>query len=268
MSTVRREESLSISKYQTENAKVVRLLEKASTQEPSFAGREWVSGHQDNMVRVVTFRQNGTQKGSLERFCEANHIPNSVYERLHAAVAAGAHKQKASAGIVKFEVTKESLAALKDQLDEMAIRRDTSAPRGQLTGRELASFKKLDNGKAATAPRASEALKEVKLSGQRTELKYSRQVNYVMDLLYSQGSIYGADQVERIARELPAAQAKAVRQAYHAVSRYLSRGETSESDFICQDQRREVQRGLMRTFGSQLDDTEKAISALKLPRGY
>ena len=56
MSTVRREESLSISKYQTENAKVVRLLEKASTQEPSFAGREWVSGHQDNMVRVVTFR--------------------------------------------------------------------------------------------------------------------------------------------------------------------------------------------------------------------
>src|SRR5262252_8754260 len=49
MSTVRREESLNIRSYQAENAKVVRLLEKAVTQEPSSSGREWVSGHQDNM---------------------------------------------------------------------------------------------------------------------------------------------------------------------------------------------------------------------------
>jgi hypothetical protein len=268
MSTVRREEALKISTYQRENAKVVKLLEQAATQEPSSSGYQWVSGDRSNMVDVVTFRQSGTAKGSLERFCEANDIPKSVYDRLRAAVAAGAHRQRASGGIVKFTVTPESLEKLKDQLDQMAISRDTRPEDGKLTGKELTSFKKLDNGKAATNVRASDALGEIKLRGNRTEHKYSRQVNYVMDLLYSQGSIHGPDQVERIAGELPAAQAKAVRAAYAAVSRYLSRGATSESSFICMDQRREVQRGLMRTFGASLDTTEKAISALRLPRGY
>ena len=268
MSSVRREEALNISQYQRENARLVKLIGQAATQEPSPSGRAWVTGDRANMVDVVTFRQSGTSKGSLERFCEANDIPNSVYERMRAAVAAGAHKQKASGGIVKFTVSKESLASLKEQLDKMATSRDTRPEDGKLTGPELTSFKKLDNGKAATNVRASDALKEIGLTGNRTEHKFSRQVNYVMDLLYSQGNIHGAAQVDRIADALPAAQAKAVRAAYAAVSRYLSRGDTAELGFICMDQRRDVQRGLMRTFGSALDTTESAISALKLPRGY
>ena len=268
MSTVRREESLNISKYQRENARLVKLIGQAATQEPTSGERAWVSGARSNMHDVVTFRQSGTAKGSLERFCEANDIPNSVYERMRAAVAAGAHKQKASGGVVKFDVSKESLTELQEQLDQMAVSRDKKPRDGQLTGSELTSFKKTDNGKAATNVRASDALAEVKLTGNRTEHKFSRQVNYVMDLLYSQGNIHGADQVDRIADALPAAQAKAVRAAYAAVSRYLSRGDSGALDFICMDQRREVQRGLMRTFGSALDTTEAAISALKLPRGY
>ena len=268
MSSVRREEALKISAYQRENAKVVKLLAKAVTQEPESSGRQWVSGDRSNMVDVITFRQSGTSKGSLERFCEANNIPNSVYERLRAAVAAGAHRQRASGGIVKFTVTDKTLETLKEQLDQMAISRDTRPQDGQLTGPELTSFKKLDNGKAATNVRASEALKEVGIRGNRTEHKFSRQVNYVMDLLYSDGNIHGAAQVDRIADGLPRAQAKAVRAAYAAVSRYMSRGATDALGFICMDQRREVQRGLMRTFGAGADATEAAISALKLPRGY
>jgi hypothetical protein len=266
MTTVR-SESFSISQYKRENARVVKLLAQATTQEPETSGRQWVSGDRANMIDVVTFRQSGTQKGSLERFCEANHIGKAVYDRLRAAVAAGAHKQKASAGVVKFEVTKESLKELQASLDKMATSRDKDDNK-KLEGKELTSFKKLANGKAATARQASEKLADVGLRGNRTEHKFSRQVNYLIDLLYSQGSIYGADQVERIARDLPAAQAKAVRNAYHAVSRYMSRGSTDELGFICMDQRREVQRGLMRIFGASLDETEKSISALKLPRGY
>ena len=268
MSSVRREEALDIRKFQRENAKIVKLLGQATTQEPKSSSYRWVSGDRANMRDVVTFRQSGTAKGSLERFCDANDIPKSVYDRLRAAVAAGAHRQRASGGIVAFTVTDESLAKLKEQLDQMAISRDTRPQDGKLTGKELTSFKKLDNGKAATNVRASDALAEIKLRGNRTELKYSRQVNFVMDLLYSRGSIQGADHVDRIANELPEAQAKAVRAAYAAVSRYLSRGATNEMGFICMDQRREVQRGLMRTFGASLDATERAISALKLPRGY
>jgi hypothetical protein len=268
MSSVRREEALKISTYQRENAKVVKLLAKAVTQEPESSGRQWVSGDRSNMVDVITFRQSGTSKGSLERFCEANNIPNSVYERLRAAVAAGAHRQRASGGIVKFTVTDKTLETLKEQLDQMAISRDTRPQDGRLTGPELTSFKKLDNGKAATNVRAQDALADIKLTGKRTEHKYSRQINYVMDLLYSNGSIHGPAHVENIANGLGAAEAKAVRAAYAAVSRYLSRGATSEQSFICMDQRREVQRGLMRTFGASFDATEQAVSALKLPRGY
>jgi hypothetical protein len=216
---------------------------------------------------VVTFRQNGTGKGSLERMAEANKLPTALYDRLRAAVAAGAHKQKASAGIVKFEVTAASLGELKAMLDQLAISRDKN-DNNRLEGSELKSFKKLDNGKAATDVKATDALKKLKLTDVRTEHKFSRQVNFVMDLLYSKGSIHGKSHVEAIARELPADQARAVRQAYKSVSNYLTRGATSESSFICQDQRREVQRGLMRTFGASLDDTEKFVSALKLPRGY
>lgn len=259
--------ALNIRSYQRENARVVKLLAKATTQEPRSSGRDWVSGSKSNMVDVITFRQSGSSKGSLERFAEANKLPKAVYDRMHAAVKAAAHRQQASGGIVKFEVTPDSMKKLQEALDGYATSRDRD-DNGKLEGRELTSFAKLSNGKAATARGASAALSATKLTGKRTEHKFSRQVNYVLDLLYSQGNINGPAHVERIASDLPRAEGEAVRAAYAAVSRYMSRGRTAEMGFICRDQRREVQRGMMRTFGASLDRTEKAISALRIPRGY
>jgi hypothetical protein len=266
MSTVNQasKERLVISDYKAENKKVISLLSQATTQEPK-PGRAWTN----ETIDVVTFRQDGTHKGSLERFCEANKIGEKVYERLRAAVAAGAHKESASAGVVKFIMSKENLRQLQSLLDGLATSRDKSSPKGVLDGAEYRSFVKLDNGKAATATGASEALKKTKLGGNRTEHDFSRKANYVIDLLYSKGSITrGQAQVDEIARAHPGAVGAAIKQMYKAVSMYISRGQNEALSFICKDQRQEVTRGVMRTFGSRLDDTERLISAVKVPRGH
>lgn len=256
--------NVSLTTVRRANHKLISLLEKSATQEPKTGGREWVTGDKRNMDTVITFKTDGRNKGSLERFSEANGLGKKVYDALRNAVAYGAHGQ-GDRGLLTFAVTPRSLAALEDKLNAIYDNRDVDGNR-KLDTEEQAQVKKTKNGKSTLA--ALKALSETKTTGLRTELKFSKQVNLVIDLLYSNGNIRGPEHVEAIARELSAPQAKAVRQAYAAVSRYMSRGATDEMGFICMDQRREVQRGLMRVFGAGLDETEKAISALRLPRAY
>lgn len=167
--------------------------------------------------------------------------------------------------MLAFPVSKKALESLEAKLNKIYTSRDKNKD-GVLDASEQAKVKTTKNGQALLAGRT--ALAKVKTDGLRTEHTFSRQVTRVIDLMYSKGSIQGASHIENIAKDLPAPEAEAVRAAYAAVSRYMSKGQTSSLGFICMDQRREVTRGLMRVFGATLDKTEKAISALELPQGY
>jgi hypothetical protein len=249
--------------------RTISMLKKAVTREPTSGATKWVSGA-DAMRDVVTFRTAGKNKGSLERFTEANHVGVKTYRMLREAVAYGAHEtQGSSNGVLAFVATPKNWDRLEAELKKLHSSRDKDK-NGKIEGKELESLAKTKNGAAYVDGR--DAMRETKLTGLRTEHKFSRQMTYVIDLLYSNGSIYGPSHVDAIADGLAAKgkkdEAKAVRLAYAAVSRYMSSGDTGAMSFICMDQRREVTRGLMRIFGASQDSTELAISALKLPKGY
>lgn len=249
--------------------RTISLLKKAVTREPISGGQQWVSGA-DAMRDVVTFRTAGKNKGSLERFAEANKVGVKAYRMLREAVAYGAHEtQGSSNGMLAFASTPKNWKRLETELKKLHKSRDADK-NGKIEGAEITKLAKTKNGAAYLDGR--DALRGTKLSGARTEHKFSRQMTYVIDLLYSKGSIAGPQHVDQIADELAGKgkkdEAKAVRYAYAAVSRYLSNGDTDQMSFICQDRRREVTRGLMRIFGASLDKTEMAVSALKLPKGY
>lgn len=259
--------TISLASIRKNNAQIVKLLEKATTREPKSGATSWVSSDPSNMQDVITFKTEGKNKGSLERFKEANKLSTKVYTMLREAVAYGAHSTQGSVGgILAFKATEANFEKLEAKLNKIYSSRDKNK-NGKLEDAEQAEAKETKNGAALLAARTqlASAAKRTKL---RTEHKFSRQVTRVIDLMYSNGSIYGKNHIENIASGLPKKEADAVRAAYHAVSNYITKGQTSEAGFICMDQRREVTRGLMKIFGASLDKTEKAISKLALPEGY
>lgn len=262
-------QSYTVSSANQDVKRTISFLKKAVTREPISGGTQWVSGS-SAMRDVVTFRTAGKNKGSLERFAEANKITSKAYNILREAAAYGAHEtQGSSKGVLAFVASPKNWKRLETELKKLHKSRDADK-NGKIEGKELTSLAKTKNGAAYLAGR--DKLRASKLTSNRTELKFSRQMTYVIDLLYSKGSIYGASHVDSIADGLAAkgkkAEAKAVRLAYAAVSRYLSHGDTNAMGFICRDRRQEVTRGLMRVFGASQDKTEMAVSALSLPKGY
>ncbi len=261
---MRSNNSVSMSSIRRDNARIIKFLKRAATQEPKSGKYAWQTSNPKNMRDVVTFRTEGKSKGSLERFTQANKIPKKVYTMLREAAAYGAHStQGAVRGVLAFELSDKNLAKLEKKLNALYAKRDKD-DNGRLDTTEQKAAKKTKNGKALLS--GSAQLRATKLPGLRTELKFSRQVNYLVDLMYSKGSIYGSNHINKVVADLPKAEALAVRKAYASVSRYLSKGQTSKMSFICRDRRREVTRGLMRVFGNKLDATEKAISGLKVPK--
>jgi len=259
--------STTLNSIRKDNARIVKLLAKAATQEPKSGQQAWITHSASNMRDVVTFKTEGKSKGSLERFAEANKMPKAVYEILREAAAYGGHStQGAVNGILAFDVKPSNLKKLEAKLNKIYTSRDKNKNGAIDDGAEKASIEKLKNGKAFFAGRAK--LQKTKLTGLKTEHKFSRQVQYLVDLMYSKGSIYGPSHIDNVVKDMPSAEAKAVRAAYASVSRYISKGNSGALNFICRDQRREVTRGLMRVYGASLDTTEKAIRALKLPKGY
>lgn len=258
--------SISLKSIEANNARIVDLIGKAATREPATGAYQWTSGTGSAVRDVVTFKTDGKNKGSLERFAEANKISSKVYTMMREAVAYGAHStQGSSGGILAFDATPKNLALLEKKLNAIYKSRDTNHDK-QLDDKEQGQVKKLSNGKALLAGRAE--LSKTKTTGLRTEHTFSRKVNYLVDLLYKNGNIYGQSHVDNLVKGMSSTQAKAVRNAYAVVSRYMSKGATDAMSFICMDQRREVTRGLMRVFGASLDDTEKSINALTLPSKY
>ncbi len=241
--------------------RAMKFLSRATTQEPKTNSRtRWTNQMRD----VITFRTEGRSKGSLERFAEANDLPKPVYNILREAVAYGAHSTRGSSrGILAFEVNDKNMARLEKKLGELFARRDADGNK-RLDACEQQRVAKTKNGKAFLEGHG--ALRETSLRGLRTEYKFSQKVNYLVDLLYSNGSIRGPEHIDRLCEGKTKTQQNAIRRAYAAVSRFITRGRTAEAGFICRDQRREVTRALMRTFGSRLDSTEKAINALRVPR--
>ena len=259
--------SIKLSSIEKNNAQIVSLLKQATTREPKSGGVTWVSSDPSNMRDVITFQTEGKNKGSLERFAEANKLSKKVYTMLREAVAYGAHStQGSSGGILAFSATASNFKKLEGKLNKIYSSRDANK-NGKLEASEQAEAKETKNGAALLAARTSLA-NAAKRTTLRSEHTFSRQATRVIDLMYSNGSIHGKDHIEAIASELPAKEAEAVRNAYRAVSNYITKGQTSEAGFICMDQRREVTRGLMRVFGASLDKTEKAISKIELPEGY
>lgn len=241
--------------------RAMKFLEKATTQEPKSNSRSrWTNQMRD----VITFKTEGRNKGSLERFAEANDLPKGVYNILREAVAYGAHSSRGSSrGILAFPVTDASMEKLEGRLTKLFARRDADG-NGKLDAAEQKAVAKTKNGKAYLEGRTQ--LRGTSLRGLRSEYKFSQKVNYLVDLLYSNGSIRGPEHIDQLCEGKSRTEQRAIRQGYAAVSRYVSRGRTSEQRNICRDQRREVTRALSRTFGARLDDTEKAISALRVPR--
>lgn len=257
--------SITLKHVNKDTDRLLKFIEKSKTQEPKSGAYSWQTGP-SHMRDVVTFRTEGKGKGSLERFAEANKIPKKVYTMMRDAVAYGAHSTQGSVrGVLAFEINDKNMAKLEKKLDALFAKRDADK-NGVLDTDEQAKLKKTKNGAAYLAGHTT--LGKTKLTGLRTEHKFSRQVTYLVDQMYSKGSIYGPNHIDKLVAELPKAEGLAVRKAYAAVSRYMSKGKTGKMNFICRDQRREVTRGLMRVYGASFDSTEKAISALKVPSGY
>ncbi len=259
--------SIKLSSIEKNNAQIISLLKQATTQEPKSGRHSWMSSSASNMRDVITFQTEGKNKGSLERFKEANKLSKQVYTMLREAVAYGAHStQGSSGGILAFSATDANFKKLEGKLNKIYKSRDANK-NGKLETAEQAKAKATKNGAALLAGRRSLA-STARRTTLRSEHTFSRQLARVIDLMYSKGSIQGKNHIESIANELPETEAEAVRAAYHAVSRYITKGQTSEANYICRDQRREVTRGLARVFGASLDKTEKAISKISLPEGY
>jgi hypothetical protein len=257
---------VSLASIRKNNAQIVKLLEKAVTREPKSGATEWQSSDPANMRDVITFKTEGKTKGSLERFKEANKISTKVYTMLREAVAYGAHSTQGSVnGILAFDATEKNFTKLEAKLNKIYSSRDKNK-NGKLEDAEQDKAMDTKNGAALFAGRAK--LAQTKKTGLRSEHKFSRQVTRVIDLMYSNGSIHGPAHIDAIADGLGKTNAAAVRAAYHAVSNYITHGQTSEAGFICMDQRREVTRGLMRIYGASMDKTETAISKVTLPSGY
>ncbi|MEQ9497996.1 MAG: hypothetical protein RIT81_14090 [Deltaproteobacteria bacterium] len=251
------------------NKAIVALIGKATTLEPaSNSQSRWTNA----MREVVTFAAEGGNSGSLERFASANGIPASVTEALVQAARYGSHRnQSTSNGVLAFIPSAANLAKLEKDLNGIYERR--AGDKGYLTRDEIASARSSSsNADALLTGTRMQRIADIDLSQDfRSDAEFSSKVAYAMELLYDGGrrSINGPRDVERRASAQEAqgnqTEAAAIRTTYAAVSRYLSRGRTSRMGFICTDQRQDVHRALMRTFGGNLDNTERSIAALNPP---
>ncbi|MEQ8278512.1 MAG: hypothetical protein RMA76_32205 [Deltaproteobacteria bacterium] len=251
------------------NKAIVALLAKATTLEPaSNSETRWTR----QMREVVTFASEGGQPGSLERTMSANGISDSIVQVLLQAARYGAHRnQSTSNGVLAFVPTAANLAKLEKDLNGIYERR--AGDKGYLTRDEIASARSdSSNADALLTGTRMQRINDIDTSANfRSEAAFASKVAYAMELLYDGGrrSINGPRDVERRASAQEAqgnqAEATAIRTTYAAVSRYLSRGRTAERGFICTDQRQDVHRALMRTFGGDLDRTERSIDALNPP---
>ncbi len=222
------------------------------------------------MQSVVTFAEAGARsKGSLERFAEANGL-GTLGKVLVAAARYGARSTGGqSAGVLAFKPTAANLKKLERDLNALYARRDANDD-GIMTKAEINKAKETANGKELFTGNRLQKLAATDLTQSfRSELQFSQKANRAIDLLYSKGNITPA-KVGRIVDELQAngqdAEAEAVQAVYTSVSAYLSTRYGGRPNFamphICKDQRREVTRGVMRTFGASADRTERAINAL------
>lgn len=251
------------------NKAIVALLAKATTLEPaSNSETRWTR----QMREVVTFASEGGQPGSLERTMSANGISDSIVQVLLQAARYGAHRnQSTSNGVLAFVPTAANLAKLEKDLNGIYERR--AGDKGYLTRDEIASARSdSSNADALLTGTRMQRINDIDTSANfRSEAAFASKVAYAMELLYDGGrrSINGPRDVERRASAQEAqgnqAEATAIRTTYAAVSRYLSHGRTAARGFICTDQRQDVHRALMRTFGGDLDRTERSIDALNPP---
>lgn len=252
------------------NKAIVALIGSATTLEPvTNSANRWTR----EMREVVTFGVEGGSRGSLERFASANGIPDSIAEILVQAARYGAHTSGGqSNGVIAFVPTAANLARLEERLNAIYERR--AGGDGFLSKDEAkAASDASSNAKALLTGNRLQRVLDIDTSASfRTENEFAAKVAYAMDLLYDNGrsSIRGRDHVERLASAQEAqgnaAEAAAIRTTYPAVSNYISRGRNNALGFICTDQRQEVHRALMRTFGGNLDNTERSIAALDVPR--
>jgi hypothetical protein len=277
--------------------KVVSMLEKAATVEPKMMDgpwyaprphKEWPSGKSNNLQPTVTFQQDYAfqwenrdpkhppttiqGQGSLERFAAANRLPREVYDLLRVGlktIAAG----NGAGGLALMTLTPAHLASVEKRMTqyfEFADRDHNGVvdPQEFRRARSLISW--------TPSPALMTAIGRYNTDHLQDELRFSKQVNFVLELLFQKGDIRGPDHVRELAQELPAPQAAAVWAAYTEVSRYVSKGATDQMDHIWRGVfihgqktgRQELQRALMRTFGAPNNQASALISALELPPDF